>query len=96
MGYYTQYDITDNDLEVREALVGISGYEHIDEDDAIKWYSCEKDMKEVSKMFPDKLITVSGIGEENGDVWVSYAKNGKVYCEKAKIVLEPFNESKLK
>ena len=52
---------------------------------ATKWYEHEEDMKQFSKKFPDTLFTLKGIGEESGDIWVKYFKNGKMQTVKAKI-----------
>lgn len=95
MGYYTRHDVSNNSQEVIEALHEVSGYEYI-QDSEIKWYDCKKDCEKVSRRFPDQLITVEGVGEEYPDVWVLYAKNGKVYQEDAKIALPEFDETKLK
>lgn len=97
MGYYTRFDLSDNRPEIIQALGEVSGYgEEIDNFSELKWYTCEADMIKVSKMFPDELITVHGEGEESGDIWSRYAKNGKIQFEKATIVVAPFDECKLK
>lgn len=95
MGYYTRYDISDNSSEVKRAINDISGYTNI-ESDEIKWYDNVDHCVKVSKMFPDELITVEGVGEEEGDMWKAYYKNGKRQKCKAIITFEPFDESKLK
>lgn len=94
MGYYTQYDISENSEEIIEAIENKSGYSCIGED-VIKWYSCRQDMREVSLLFPDTVLVVSGEGEESGDIWKAYYKNGKEQMEKARIVIADFDESKL-
>lgn len=94
MGYYTRYDISENPDEIQEAINLKSGYTRVD-DDSIKWYDCEKDMREVSLNFPNQLLTVSGEGEESGDIWKGYFKDGKGFISKAKLVFEDFEESKL-
>lgn len=54
-------------------------------------------MIQVSKAFPDVLFTLSGEGEESGDVWVKYFKGGKVQQEAMpKWTPPPFDESKLR
>jgi len=63
--------------------------------DSIKWYDYQDDMKNISSQFPNVLFTLRGEGEENGDIWVAYFKNGKVQQSKAKITFDEFNESKL-
>lgn len=97
MGYYTRFDLTDNRKDIIQALGEVSGYgEEINTYSELKWYTCEADMRKVSQMFPDRLVTVHGEGEEVGDIWSMYAKNGKIQFEKATIVVAPFDESKLK
>lgn len=96
MGYYTVHDIDENSDEVVQALIDVSGYGDGLKDESVKWYSCFDDMKRVSKMFPDTLIKVRGEGEDAGDIWEAYAKNGKIQVEKAVITTAPFDESKLK
>lgn len=95
MGYYTRYDISNNSPEVKQAINEISGYNDV-ECDEIKWYQHKDHCTQVSKMFPDELITVDGEGEEQGDQWRAYYKDGKSQYCKAIITFEPFDESKLK
>lgn len=64
-------------------------------DDSCKWYSHEKDMSIVSKEFPNHVLKLMGEGEESGDIWVKYFKDGKVQVCKAKITFDAFDESKL-
>ena len=45
--------------------------------DSTKWYEHEDDVKRLSRMFPDVLFTLSGEGEENGDTWMFYCRNGQ-------------------
>lgn len=51
-----------------------------------KWYDYAEFMIKMSKTFPDYLFTLNGRGEENGDIWRAFYKNGKTYMEKAKMV----------
>lgn len=103
MGYYTQYNLEmiegSSDLiegllseceEARYAL-GASG----DCEQATKWYEHKRDMISFSKKHPDALFKLSGEGEESGDCWHEYYKNGKVQECKAKIVYPEFNEDLL-
>lgn len=64
-------------------------------EDSCKWYEHEEDMKQLSLKFPDVLFTLRGEGEESGDVWVKYFKEGKMQISKAEIKLEPFDAAKL-
>lgn len=60
-----------------------------------KWYDHEKDMIELSKIFPRMVFTLSGEGEEPGDLWKKYFYNGKVQVARAKIDFEEFRKDKL-
>lgn len=101
MGYYTKYTLTSDTRSIEDAaesdLYEISGYQmEFGWNDSCKWYNHEKDMKELSKKYPNVLFKVQGEGEESGDLWVKYFKNGKMqHCE-VEITYEPFDESKLK
>lgn len=66
MGYYTNFDLSDNSEEIIQAIREISGYNCFDE---VKWYNHEEDLIKVSLMFPDTEIFCEGDGEEQGDVW---------------------------
>lgn len=65
-------------------------------DGGIKWYEHSEDMEKVSKLLPDLVIQVDGEGEEVGDIWRSFWKNGKVHEAKRTVIVEEFDETKLK
>ncbi len=66
------------------------------EEDA-PWYNHKEDMQALSKMWPDILFTLTGIGEEQDDQWVEYHMNGKVQrLDRPQWEPEPFDHSKLK
>lgn len=96
MGYYTDYDISNNREEVADAIEEASGYSWYSRSMNGKWYDWHDHCTAVSKRFPDELITVEGDGEEQGDHWKAYFKNGKSQKCEAIITFEPFDESKLK
>ena len=50
-----------------------------DEDDA--WYEHTDNMAEISRMWPGVLFTLHGTGEETGDQWVHYYRDGLVQME---------------
>lgn len=58
-------------------------------------YDWEGELKELSQEFPDCVFELDGDGEESGDVWRAYFKNGKMQKAPAKIVFDPFDETKL-
>ena len=101
MGYYTTYTLSatqghDNQEEIEEKLQQTSGYSiEFGRNDPCKWYIHEQDMKELSKIYPETTFLLEGEGEESGDIWRKYFKNGKMQVCKAKIVFPAFDESKL-
>ena len=64
-------------------------------EDASDWRRHEDDMRELSLKFPGVLFTLNGAGEEAGDLWVKYFKNGKMQEERIPEELPDFDESKL-
>lgn len=93
MGYYTRYTLTTKP-EVNDFLSYIKNKDSPDlcsygndfllnicenNSDDTKWYEHNKDMKEISLKFPDVLFTLNGEGEETGDIWRKYFKNGKIF-----------------
>lgn len=75
-------------------LEQISGY-YVDDYIEAKWYECDNDMFELSKLYPHILFTVDGTSEDN-DIWRNYYLNGKIQEEVAEIQIAPFDETKLK
>lgn len=63
--------------------------------DAVKWYSSHEDMIEFSKKFPRVLFILSGEGEEPGDIWKNYYKNGKSQRTQAELKFAEFDPKKL-
>lgn len=66
-----------------------------DESDGLRWYDHEKEMKQLSKEFPDVLFKLHGEGENNGDIWDKYFMGGKMQSCYAEIMCPPFDRSKL-
>lgn len=64
--------------------------------DSCKWYEHEKEVSAFSKIYPDVLFKLSGEGEESGDIWKKYFKNGKVQTCRVVMTFPPFDEAKLK
>jgi hypothetical protein len=52
-------------------------YESWNGGDGPKWYSHDKDCLQVSQEYPDVLIAVTGLGEDDGDHWIATYKAGK-------------------
>lgn len=102
MGYYTFYEIEDVSGQNAERLKldfsngeilteygalnqifeHIPGYAH----DTMKWYGYNEDMRRISSEYPNTLIVLSGKGEEAGDMWRAYFRNGEYELAQAQIV----------
>lgn len=65
-------------------------------EESVKWYDHEKDMRDFSRKYPEVVFELSGEGEENGDIWKAYFKNGKMQRCKAIITFDSFDEAKMK
>jgi hypothetical protein len=101
MGYYTQFKLKivegeghvyDHEEEIGKATqYGGSPFEN-----ELKWYEHEEDMCRYSKSHPDILFAVEGIGEENGDHWIKYFKNGKMQRCNAIITFEDYDPQKMR
>ncbi|MCY8191473.1 hypothetical protein MOC62_07625 [Bacillus spizizenii] len=104
MGYYTDYK-----LEIDPEPIGLLKYltkndlldsylfhALTDRGSEMKWYDHEDDMKDISKDFPEALFTLNGDGEESGDVWRKYFKNGKMQTCRARIVFDDYDEKELR
>lgn len=97
MGYRTRFTISvdpkEREPEVGTRLVVVSGYgtelSHINHGEEVKWYDCDEHCEQVSREFPDVTIRVQGIGEEQGDVWVSFWRDGKVQHHRAAAFVGP-------
>lgn len=47
-------------------------------DNDAKWYDHDDDMIALSKLFPDMTFKLNGEGENQGDIWATYYKNGEM------------------
>lgn len=85
-------------ISTREKLMNeifdIVGYDPFEED--CKWYDHNQDMMIISIRYPNILFVLNGIGEEYGDFWKKYYKNGGVQTCQAEISYDKFDEFKLK
>lgn len=61
-----------------------------------KWYDWKQDMKAISIKYPEVLFTLTGEGEEPGDMWIAYFKHGKMQVCPAQITYPEFNEEELR
>ena len=106
MGYYTGYslDLRGNVENHDEIIADLRNSnenadwaidENGEQQESCKWYEHEVELKAFSKKYPEVIFCLHGTGEEPGDVWDKYFLNGKwQYC-KAKIVIPPFDPTKL-
>lgn len=102
MGYYTNFELSFTNLDCSEAeliadLDEVTGYTWSDSFylGSAKWYGSNDNMREISKKHPDTLFMLSAEGEEQGDLWKAYFKNGKMQMCAAIITFAPFDETKL-
>lgn len=101
MGYLTDFTLSfygDPIEDIVETLDSVTQY-FWDEDLVLhesKWYDWQKHMREISRKYPDRLFVLEGVGEEQGDQWKAYIKDGKIQICNAIITFEPFDESKMK
>lgn len=104
MGYYTNYELNvieggarlieelrESNDDARYAL-DVNG----ETSDSCRWYNHHQDLKEFSKKHPTALFELKGEGEESGDIWKVYFKDGKSQMCRAKIVFDDFDENLLK
>jgi hypothetical protein len=63
--------------------------------ESCKWYEYDVDMARLSQQFPELVFLLEGEGEEGGDMWKRYYKNGKVQVANAKITYDEYDETKL-
>ena len=103
MGYYIDFFLTTNDLDVDDEtfineLNEVTGYDWYSELSLgeAKWYNWQEDMVKISRNHPNTFFVLEGDGEEKGDQWKAYIKNGKMQVCEAIITFEPFDESKMK
>lgn len=60
-----------------------------------KWYDSREDMIKFSKLYPDKVFQLHGVGEESEDMWDEYYKDGKFQDCGAIIKFPSFDINKL-
>jgi len=96
MGYYTRHTLEHDDkgrIDHEEGITDTTGYEYsVFDDDEIKWYDHEKDMRNYSKCYPKVTFILYGVGEEEGDYWKEYYKNGDMVRRNGEMTVtyEPF------
>jgi hypothetical protein len=111
MGYYTAFklEISPDDGDTRRKIyvaIKIMGSSYLSDEqsfddlvdgmlDACKWYDHDEEMSVLSEMVPGVLFTLEGHGEEAGDLWRSYYRDGTMYTYQMPNDFPPFDEGKL-
>lgn len=100
MGYYTDYKLSfDTSIVDKQEVFDYIKEKFYQWFDCgyvnSKWYQHVPEMVEVSKKWPDVLFTLEGVGEESGDMWIKYFKNGKVQICPAVLTYPEFDESEM-
>lgn len=95
MGYNTHYDLDSTPWtpDVRAAVDADEEYirEASENECHAKWYDHEEEMRAFSKRFPGVLFTLCGEGEEGGDLWRKYFRDGLMMEARAVITYPEFN-----
>lgn len=95
MGYYTRYELVVDDCEKHKKEIELLVSDNYLFGDPSTWYEHEKDMREHSLKYPNLLFRLNGQGEESGDIWIEYYKNGKMQKAVAKLMFDKFREELL-
>jgi hypothetical protein len=79
MGYNTSYSLSTDPESSKSAVtksiiarIGLDPF-----DDKCKWYDWADDMPVVSRLHPETIISLHGVGEESDDQWVAHYLNGE-------------------
>ena len=60
--------------------------------DAMKWYDCEEDMKEIAKKYPAIEFRVEGYGEDREDWWVALFKGDRYQIKYAEPPIDEWED----
>lgn len=60
--------------------------------ESCKWYDHENELRKFSKTAPTRVFVLSGWGEDSGDIWRKYFRDGKCQVAKAEIIIPEFSE----
>lgn len=99
MGYNTDYilehDVTEDALQEVRDQFGMIELGFIFDDGgctAVSWYEHEAHLLYISTHFPEFTFTLTGIGEEAGDMWKKRFRAGQVEEVRAEIIWPEFEE----
>lgn len=82
-------ELSKKDQLIKNTILSLESY------DETKWYEHIEDMQTLSKKIPNVIFILSGYGEEPGDIWKAYFKNGKYKKIYAEIVFPEFDKNLL-
>ena len=98
MGYYTSFQIKLEGIQPDMAkLVAdfskITGYDDniFTSGEDVKWYKCDKDMLELSKLYPSTIFHIWRNGEKSDDNWHMVFCNGEFNSVQAELVYPPID-----
>ena len=60
--------------------------------DAMRWYDCEEDMKEIAKKYPAIEFRVEGYGEDREDWWVALFKGDRFQIKYAEPPIDEWED----
>lgn len=112
MGYYTSYELSVHqgtadldavierlamvmELDSEDRLFRIV-HDSIESDEAMTWYDHDSDVAEMSRFFPGVVFKLHGEGEESGDLWDAYYKDGKCQICRGILRYPPYDPQRLK
>lgn len=103
MGYYTTYNLSmvEGDEKLINEFRNFSESakyainEWGDGEESCKWYDSNEELVKFSKLHPEAIFCLEGEGEENGDSWKLYVKDGHYQECRAKLVFPEFDKGKL-
>lgn len=104
MGYDTRYKLTVNSGQpVALGIFGKTieefrkAYEYADlalddfgdPEEPCTWYTHEAELVAFSRLHPGYVFTLHGEGEDSGDIWKLYVKNGEATKSEARVEFDP-------
>ena len=84
------------DDQIEKAIEKFEELQYIVQEGYGKFRDWDAEIKEMSKLFPEVLFTLYGSGEDDTDLWVAYARNGKIQISEAEITYAPHDPALLK
>lgn len=85
MPYTTKYTLHTDDHDADSHQENIEEMSRFRLEESCSWYDHEKDMVKYSVQHPTVLFILDGDGEEPGDVWRKWFRNGQMRVWKANV-----------